>query len=88
MLHSYSSQLIQVKKFTRHFCVATILLAVVVLPVSAGDVTAKKADDFVDSMGINIKLDRSVYNNNWSQVKSRFQELGIWHYRDGKKRQQ
>lgn len=51
----------------------------------AGLVTAKKTDDFVDSMGLNIKLDRSEYNNNWSSIKPRLQELGIWHYRDGLK---
>lgn len=53
--------------------------------LNAAVVTAKKADDFVDSMGLNIKLDRSQYNNNWSAIKPRFQELGIWHYRDGLK---
>ncbi|MEM6822571.1 MAG: hypothetical protein AAF558_11595 [Verrucomicrobiota bacterium] len=52
---------------------------------TAANVTAKKADNFIDSMGINIKLDRTEYDTNWSKVKPRFQELGLWHYRDNLK---
>lgn len=45
-------------------------------------VLAAKADDFVDFMGINIKLDRSEYEKNWPAVKTRLGELGIRYYRD------
>ncbi|MEM6820831.1 MAG: hypothetical protein AAF558_02655 [Verrucomicrobiota bacterium] len=75
-------------KHRRNFILLSALCSILVAgspPANAAVVTAKKSDDFVDSIGINIKLDRNVYNNNWSQVKSRFQELGIWQYRDGLK---
>ncbi len=62
---------------------AIFLVAASLSPSHAAPVIAKKTDDFASSIGINIKLDRNVYNNNWSQVKNRFKELGIWHYRDG-----
>ncbi len=51
--------------------------------LSGAPVLAAQADDFVDSMGINIKLDRSEYEKNWDAIKPRLEELGIWHYRDG-----
>lgn len=58
-------------------------ISILATHLQAGVVTAKRSDDFVDSMGINIKLDRSQYNNNWGKIKPRLQDLGIWHYRDG-----
>ncbi|MEM6822934.1 MAG: hypothetical protein AAF558_13475 [Verrucomicrobiota bacterium] len=62
-----------------------LVLALIASTSRAATVTAKRSDDFVNSMGINIKLDRTVYDNNWSQVKNRFKELGLWHYRDNLK---
>ncbi|MEM6821162.1 MAG: hypothetical protein AAF558_04315, partial [Verrucomicrobiota bacterium] len=44
--------------------------------------TAARSDDFVDSIGINIKLNRTVYINNWTIVRDRLEEIGIRHYRD------
>ena len=89
MLDQHSSKLLQEKKCKKKVVSwifhLLFILAIMASTANAGEVTAKKADDFVDSMGINIKLDRGIYNNNWSQVKSRFKELGIWHYRDGLK---
>jgi len=60
-----------------------LALAASVWSSHAAEVTAKRTDDFVDSMGINIKFNRGAYDNNVQVVKDRLEELGIWHYRDG-----
>lgn len=53
-------------------------------PAVAAPVTAKKADSFVDSIGVNIHMgyDDGVYND-IAMVKTRLQEMGIRHTRDG-----
>lgn len=53
-------------------------------PAFAAPVTAKKADSFVDSIGVNIHLgyDGGVYSD-FTSVKTRLQEMGIRHTRDG-----
>lgn len=50
----------------------------------AAPVTAKKADAFVDTIGVNIHLgyDDGVYSK-FDLVKTRLQEMGIRHTRDG-----
>ncbi len=50
-------------------------------------VMAQSADAFVDSIGINIKLDRSAYfgSNYANKILPALQDLGIRHYRDGLK---
>ena len=71
-------------------CARKLLFSLVVLallpssPGLAATVTAKKADTFVDSIGINIKLDRGRYGNFSSVVKPALADLGIRHYLDGK----
>ncbi|MEM1445069.1 MAG: LEPR-XLL domain-containing protein [Planctomycetota bacterium] len=50
-------------------------------------VQAQSVDDFIDSIGINIKLDRSAYDgaNYAAKIEPALQDLGIRHYRDGLK---
>lgn len=59
------------------------LFAILTGVLLSAPTTAKRSDDLVESMGINIKLNRSVYKNTWATVKSRLGELRIRHYRDG-----
>lgn len=63
--------------------VAGILLSTLA-PVFAAPITARKADSFVDSIGVNIHLgyEGGVYGD-FSSVKTRLQEMGIRHTRDG-----
>ncbi len=66
------------------------LVAVTLLPSSssfAATVSAKKADTFVESIGVNIKMDRWQYGDFTGVVKPVLAELGIRHYLDGKLRQ-
>lgn len=58
------------------------LLAAFTVGAVAAPVPGRRADDFVESCGINIKLDRGVYSN-WATVKTRLDELNFRHYRDG-----
>ena len=50
--------------------------------VSAAPVPAKSADSFVDSIGVNVHLTYDAYKDN-GLIKSKLQELGIRHIRDG-----
>ena len=51
--------------------------------LNAAPVLAAKSDDFVDAMGINIKLDRNEYEKNWPAAKAKLGYSGTRHYRDG-----
>ncbi|MEM6820388.1 MAG: RICIN domain-containing protein [Verrucomicrobiota bacterium] len=51
----------------------------------AAPTQAARADDFVEFLGINIKLNRAIYENNWSSVRSKLNTLNIRYYRDGLK---
>ncbi len=65
--------------------VAGLLLATTA-PLFAAPVTAKQADAFVDSIGVNIHLGYDNAGNpyqNFPLVKARLQEMGIRHTRDG-----
>ncbi|MDX6765816.1 MAG: RICIN domain-containing protein [Candidatus Methylacidiphilales bacterium] len=66
----------------RVLAVWSILTAQLAAIAFAAPLPGQRADDFVESCGINIKLDRGVYFN-WTTVKSRLDELNLRHYRDG-----
>lgn len=63
----------------------TGLLISTVSSASADVVQAKKADSVVDSISVNLHLgyDGSPYDAKFSLLKTRLQEMGIRHYRDG-----
>lgn len=75
----------------RHYLWMMVLIAVLVsisfLPGQSQTIseTARCANDFVDSIGVVIHLNRknSAYANYDSIIKPRLQELGVRHVRDG-----
>jgi hypothetical protein len=70
----------------RLFSLAVLVAAVTALaPASAGAVTAKSADSFVESIGVNVHLGYTdtPYVSSFSTVEQRLGELGVRHVRDG-----
>ena len=64
-----------------HFIAALTFL----LPSAAHAQRAIAADDFVDSVGVNIHLhyDHTIYKEQFPLIKTRLIELGVRHVRDG-----
>jgi hypothetical protein len=63
-----------------------LLLIATMRSAQAVPETARRADDFVDSIGVNTHLyyDSSVYHQQYSSlIKPKLQELGVRHIRDG-----
>src|SRR3954471_19334335 len=63
-------------------CAALVVLAVT--PRAASAETARSADAFVDSVGVNTHViyDDTAYRD-FPTVRARLQELGVRHIRDG-----
>lgn len=61
----------------------TTLLSNLTSFANSAPVTAKKADAFVDSIGVNVHLTYDGAYANKELIKSKLQELGIRHIRDG-----
>lgn len=61
---------------------ATSLLSNLTNSAVATPVTAKSADAFVNSIGVNVHLTYDSYKNK-GLIKSKLQELGVRHIRDG-----
>lgn len=60
----------------------TIVLSSLTHQAFATPVPAKSADSFVDSIGVNVHLTYNAYKND-GLIKSKLQELGVRHIRDG-----
>ena len=77
--------LTQLKSITCVASMAGLALSIFVPAVSAAPETARSADDFVDSIGVNTHLfyDNSVYYQKYNEIiKPKLLELGIRHIRD------
>jgi hypothetical protein len=60
------------------------LFAVLSPRLMAAEVTAKKSDDFVESIGVNVHWSyNNVYINSYAALKTKLGEAGIRHTRDG-----
>ena len=65
----------------RHLLIPALLMA---FALSAGAETARSADAFVDSVGVNIHLHYADTSySNFARVQQALQNLGIRHVRDG-----
>jgi hypothetical protein len=66
------------------FAISVILLVPFTRTAQGVTETAKRSDDFVNSIGVNTHFDhqRTVYNNNYLLVKNRLSALGVRHIRD------
>ncbi len=76
----------EIVKCTRGFAAAALVACVAALaPASASAVTAKSADSFVESIGVNVHLGYTdtPYVSSFSTVEQRLGELGVRHVRDG-----
>ena len=73
------------KNINHGFAMAFLALSSA-LCTQAATVTAEKSDVFVESIGINVKMDRGKYGDFSGKVKPLLDELGIRYYRDGKLR--
>lgn len=80
---------ISYRSFVSIFVIISIFSSVFLSPsityADLSPVTAKKSDDFVNSLGVATHLDwgTSVYRTKYIQVKAAFQELGLRYYRAG-----
>jgi Ca-dependent carbohydrate-binding module xylan-binding len=65
--------------------VVTLIACVYAGSVPASAETARSAQSFTDSVGVNTKLgsSQSVYWQNWAMIRARLLELGVSHIRDG-----
>ena len=83
----------KLNKLIKLAVVATTLTASNILPIVAGaipsaqavSVTAKRSNDFIDSICVNTHLGYAdtPYGSQYSTVKQKLVELGVRHIRDG-----
>ena len=78
------SQRVSKSSWPQTFVLFASVAAIGIPTAHTAPVTAKKADALVDSIGVNVHLgyDNTVYGN-FTMIKTRLQEIGIRHTRDG-----